>query len=278
MIEPRNTLPKNIDPAARPDRPGWIGAIAVYVFFAAVAARTLSWSETDISRLLPWYMVLEFAFLILFTITLWWPPIHPKWLHLYFGVQAAIIFGLLSIYSHLDFLTILFALLCYQVALAFKRRGRWVWISIFIILTFSSLMIYKAPLKALSLAMTPMAGCLIFSAFPIASQAIEFARKESQTLLRELQDKQQQLQEYAGQVEELTAMEERNRLARELHDSVSQTMCSILLNIRSAQIMLNMNPSKLRLQLEHLQTQTLDALNEMRSLINQLRPVDPNRE
>jgi signal transduction histidine kinase len=278
MTELSSTMSERFEAVIRPDRPGWIGAVAVYVFFAAVVVRTLSWSETDISRLLPWYMGLEFAFLILFTITLWRPPIRPKWLHFYFGVQAAIIFGLLSIYSHLDFLTILFALLCYQVALVFKTRDRWIWIGIFIVLTCGSLMIYKGALKGLSLAMTPMAGCLIFSAFTIASQETELARKKSQALLRELQDKHQQLQEYTGQVEELTAMEERNRLARELHNSVSQTMFSILLNTRSAQIMLKQNPSRLRFQLEQLQTQTMDALTQMRSLINQLRPVDPKRE
>jgi signal transduction histidine kinase len=73
-------------------------------------------------------------------------------------------------------------------------------------------------------------------------------------------------------VEELAAMEERNRLARELHDSVSQTMFSLLLATRSAQILLERDPVRVRPQLEQLQELTQSALAQMRSLIAELRP------
>jgi signal transduction histidine kinase len=276
ISELRTALSEKIDPSSLPNRPGWIGAVAVYVFFTAVAVRTLSWTETDISQLLPWYIALGLSYLILFTVVLWWPPYRRIWLWIYFVVQTSIILGLLSIYSHLDFLTILFILLSYQIALVFKSRDRWIWIGLFLVLTSGSLMVYKGVLKGLSQAMTPMAGCIIFSAYTIASQEIEFARKKSQKLLMELQNKHQKLQEYAGRVEELASMEERNRLARELHDSVSQTMFSILLNTRSAQIILKRTPNRLRGQLKQLQSLTLDALTEMRGLINQLRPIIPD--
>jgi len=278
LPEPKIALSVQPPSASRPTRPGWIGAIAVYVFFAAVAARTLSWTETDISPLLPLYMAFEAVFLFLFTWVLWWPPYSLKWLHIYFSVQAAIILGLLSLYSHLDFLTILFILLSYQAALVFQGRDRWIWIGLSLVFTSGSLMIYKGTLKGLSQAMTPMAGCIIFSAYTIASHEFELARAKSQAMLKELQGKHEKLQVYAGQVEEIAAMDERNRLARELHDSVSQTMFGILLNTKSAQILLKRDPSRLRVQLVHLQTLTLDALSEMRGLINQLRPVEPRSQ
>jgi two-component system NarL family sensor kinase len=82
--------------------------------------------------------------------------------------------------------------------------------------------------------------------------------------------------------------EERNRLARELHDSVSQTMFSIILNIRSTQILLERDPAQVRAQqvraqqvrtqLEQLQKLTQSALAQMRSLIAQLRPGDSANE
>jgi signal transduction histidine kinase len=275
----RPAQPILAEPVSRSNKPGWIDAVAVYVFFAAVAVRTMFWTETDITRLFPWYIAGETAYLVLFTIVLWRPPTQRGWVQIYFIVQAALLLGLLSLYSHLDFLTILFILLSYQAALVLKDQDRWIWIGIFLFLTCSSLMIYKGALKGLSLAMTPMAGCIIFSAYTIASHEIENARLKSQTLLKELQEKHQKLQEYVGQVEELASMDERNRLARELHDSVSQTMFGILLNTRSAQIMLKRSPEKLRSQLTQLQSQTLEALAEMRGLINQLRPVEPkNRQ
>jgi signal transduction histidine kinase len=91
-------------------------------------------------------------------------------------------------------------------------------------------------------------------------------------MLGELQDTHRQLQAYADQVEELAAMEERNRLARELHDSVSQTLFSIVLHTRSAQILLERDPPRIRPQLQRLQELTQNALAQMRGLIAQLRP------
>jgi signal transduction histidine kinase len=91
-------------------------------------------------------------------------------------------------------------------------------------------------------------------------------------LLNELQETHRQLEAQAGQVEELAAMQERNRLARELHDSVSQTMFSIVLNIRSTQILLEREPDRVRPQLEQLQELTSRALSQMRTLISQWRP------
>ena len=91
-------------------------------------------------------------------------------------------------------------------------------------------------------------------------------------MLAELEATHRRLKTYAGQVEELAALEERNRLARELHDSVSQTIFSLILNARSAQMLLERDPARVRSQLEQLQELAQSALGEMRGLIAQLRP------
>ncbi len=127
-------------------------------------------------------------------------------------------------------------------------------------------------LRGLSLGLTTMAGCVIIPAYILANREIEIAQAESQAMLNELEVTHQQLQAYAGQVEELAAIEERNRLARELHDSISQMIFSIVLNTRSAQILAQRDPARVRPQLEQLQSLAQDALAEMRGLITQLRP------
>lgn len=78
----------------------------------------------------------------------------------------------------------------------------------------------------------------------------------------------------AGHVEELSAIHERERLARELHDSASQTMFSIRLHARAAEIMLEREPDGVQSQLEQLQTLTRSALDNMRGLIAHLRPQE----
>lgn len=72
--------------------------------------------------------------------------------------------------------------------------------------------------------------------------------------------------------QEAAVLEERNRLARELHDSVSQQLFSIMLTAQAARAHLDKNPQRTAAQLERLQETAIAALTEMRALIFQLRP------
>ncbi len=246
--------------------------IAAYLIYAAVVARTMALTETEIRDLLPRYLGLFSIYLVLFTAVLWWPRIRPVWLHLYFFVQSAIVLALLSLSPHLDFLTTSFVLLSFQAGTVFTDRTRSVWVGMFILLTAGSLVFYLGILRGLALGLIHMAGCVVYPAYLTVSHEIEKARAQSQAMLGELQETHRQLQAYASRVEELAAMEERNRLARELHDSVSQTMFSIVLNIRSTQILLEREPARVRPQLEQLQELTQNVLADMRGLIAKLRP------
>ena len=67
-------------------------------------------------------------------------------------------------------------------------------------------------------------------------------------------------------------LEERNRLARELHDSVTQQLFSMTLTAQAARAQLARNPQRVAAQLERLQETATAALAEMRALIYQLRP------
>ncbi|HMQ35453.1 MAG TPA: sensor histidine kinase, partial [Chloroflexaceae bacterium] len=67
-------------------------------------------------------------------------------------------------------------------------------------------------------------------------------------------------------------LEERNRLARELHDSVTQQLFSMTLTSQAARAQLERNPQRVAAQLERLQETSTAALAEMRALIFQLRP------
>jgi signal transduction histidine kinase len=253
-------------------RPSRAGVVAAYLICAAVIARTLAVTDTEVRDLLPWYLGLFSIYLVLFTAVLWRPGLRPVWLHLYFFIQSAVVLALLSLSPHLDFLTAPFVLLSFQAGLVFTGRARSMWIGVFILLTGGSLVFYLGVLRGLALGLIPMATCIVYPAYLTISHEIEKARAQSQAMLGELRETHRRLQAYAGHVEELAALEERNRLARELHDSVSQTMFSIVLNIRSTQILLERDPTRIQPQLERLQELTQNALAEMRSLIARLRP------
>lgn len=72
---------------------------------------------------------------------------------------------------------------------------------------------------------------------------------------------------------ELSVVEERNRLARELHDAVSQTLFSVNLTAQAALELVDRDPEKAKQQIAHLLELTRHATTEMRSLIFELRPA-----
>jgi PAS domain S-box-containing protein len=74
------------------------------------------------------------------------------------------------------------------------------------------------------------------------------------------------------QAQELAALEERQRLARELHDSVTQSLFSMTLMSRALPRLLDREPVRAREQLERLSELSQGALAEMRALIFELRP------
>lgn len=102
-------------------------------------------------------------------------------------------------------------------------------------------------------------------------QELSSVNRTLQARLEELQEAHIQLREYATQAGELAIVQERNRLARELHDSVTQTIFSMTLTTEAAHILLRRDPTQAASHLDRLQQLAQGALNEMRSLIQQLR-------
>jgi signal transduction histidine kinase len=77
---------------------------------------------------------------------------------------------------------------------------------------------------------------------------------------------------------ELSTLSERNRLALELHDAVSQRLFSLVLTAEAAGELLDRDASAARKQVEKLKLLAQQALDELRSLIFELRPPDLERD
>jgi signal transduction histidine kinase len=68
------------------------------------------------------------------------------------------------------------------------------------------------------------------------------------------------------------ALEERQKLARELHDSVSQALYGIALGARTARTLLDRDPARVAEPLDYVMSLAEAGLTEMRALIFELRP------
>lgn len=102
------------------------------------------------------------------------------------------------------------------------------------------------------------------------------ARLEIERLAGELKAANQKLREYAVQIEELATTQERNRLAREIHDSLGHYLTVVNVQLEAAKTVLAHDPTRALSALEKAQTLTKNGLAEVRRSVAALRasPID----
>ncbi|GGM23885.1 sensor histidine kinase YfiJ [Paraliobacillus quinghaiensis] len=88
---------------------------------------------------------------------------------------------------------------------------------------------------------------------------------------QELQDAHQQLHTYSKQVEELTLIQERNRISREIHDTVGHKMTALLMQLQLAKELRDLDPKKSEATIELCEGLAREALNEIRLSVRTLQ-------
>jgi NarL family two-component system sensor histidine kinase LiaS len=99
------------------------------------------------------------------------------------------------------------------------------------------------------------------------------APDELGALARRLNSMARELRNLLTTRQELAALEERNRIARELHDSVKQQVFAASMQLGAARALISDPEDPAAKRLEEAQRLTAQAQNELNALIHQLRPV-----
>ncbi|MCQ3972646.1 MAG: hypothetical protein DPW09_04265 [Anaerolineae bacterium] len=247
--------------------------LAFYLLFAAVAIRGLA-IYFSAGHSLRWLVAgLLLIYGVLLASEIWLTRRWQGYASFYLVVQAGVVLGLSLLPPFLDFFAVLYIPLSTQAMFFFVPAPGFRWIGLFTLCMAGGLVYGYGWLDALPFILLYGSSYFFVGSYASVTAQAEAARRESQTLLAELQTAHHQLQMYAAQAEELAVTKERNHLARELHDSVTQTIFSITLTAKSARILLERDPAQARVQLDHLQELAQNALTEMRALIFQLRPA-----
>jgi two-component system, NarL family, sensor histidine kinase YdfH len=98
------------------------------------------------------------------------------------------------------------------------------------------------------------------------------AREQAQSLLKDLEVANRQLSEYAARVEDLTIANERQRMARELHDTLSQGLAGLILQLEASDAHLaGDRPERARSILQQAMEKARATLAEARQAIDNLR-------
>jgi signal transduction histidine kinase len=248
---------------------GYQGSYLIgFIIIGVVALRVMLFYQSNLS-----VVILLLAIYGLLYILEPWLSSHINWhKFLYFPVQTTVVIALTNLRPFTDISSLLYVPLCIQVMRAFSRRAALIWIIIYVALLAVTLILGLGWQEGFALVLLYLAVCTFLVSYDFLYSRTQADQAESQRLLADLQSAHQKLQEYAAQAEELAAARERNRLARELHDSVSQAIFSITLTSQSARLLLDREPARVPEQIDHLQTMTEDALSQLRALIAQLRP------
>jgi NarL family two-component system sensor histidine kinase YdfH len=102
------------------------------------------------------------------------------------------------------------------------------------------------------------------------------AREQAQALAQQLEKVNQQLSEYAAQVEDLTIANERQRMARELHDTLSQGLTGIILQLEAIEAHLTNNRVEKAISIvSNAMQQARSTLADARNAIDDLRGAQP---
>lgn len=106
----------------------------------------------------------------------------------------------------------------------------------------------------------------------IISRLIREQRRQ-RTSLREAN---QQLAQYAVTLEQLAVSRERNRMARDLHDTLAHTLSAVAIQLEAVTTVWDSNPEIARQRIDKIQGITRDGLGETRRALQALRssPLD----
>ena len=214
------------------------------------------------------------CFLLLFLVEHGLSKRVEKWFNIYLGVQSLLVFLLIINSNHedYDYISILFAILGMQAMQHLKSRSGTFWITIFFILFGVPFIWFEGALEGVIRVILFGSVMIFLSAYSLSTRRAQEAHGQNKSLMQQLQEANQQLESHSDTLKQLGVARERQHLARELHDSVTQTIFSMTLTTQSAMLLLERDPNRVGIQLERLNQLAQSALAEMHTLISELRP------
>jgi signal transduction histidine kinase len=241
----------------------WVFALTVAFLWAAAVLRSVLAFDGQ-ERQLALALVAVWLLLVLVV-----PLAERRWAPsfvLLLAAQSAVILVLLTRSASSDYFALLLAAPTMQAMERWRPGAVAVLIAVFAALTGLGLASNYGILDALPLVAIYAATNVFFAAYAYAARRAVEARARSEALAAELREANRRLVESAGQAERLGAARERQQLARDLHDSVTQTLFSMTLNAQAAQLLLRRDPNEVTAQLDQIDELAHAALGEMAAL------------
>ncbi len=248
-----------------------IATFVSYLMITAVSLLGISEYPDARSQTIP---VLALFFLLMFVQPLL-PPSRKGLSTIYITLQLLLMVALYFIVPLVDYWAILLIPTIIYAVHVFRLEVGLIWVAIFS--TVVSIIIVDR--HGFGVALVYFAAYVFFASYAFLLEKTEKTQAESQQLLAELQKSNRKLTELAFNAEELATIKERNRLARELHDSVTQSLYSLtLLSAGWRRLAVKGQLASVEDSFAEIEEVAQHALKEMRLLIYELRPPALEKE
>jgi signal transduction histidine kinase len=189
----------------------------------------------------------------------------PRHAMIYFAVQTLPLIGLVGVSGTSDIWGLLFFILGFQAVLALPNRTAIGWLALLYLIQSGAALWFGGPWRIINVLFNIAVFCLTY-VFAHALRQAEITRRENEQLIEELRVAQRQLRD-------LAVADERNRLARDLHDSVKQQVFATTMQLGAARVLLERDPQAAKGHLHEAELLAQQAGAELSLLIHELRPV-----
>jgi signal transduction histidine kinase len=191
----------------------------------------------------------------------------PGRLSAYFIIQGIIILALLRLSASSDTFVLFLYILALEAATVLLGRHALAWIAGFYLLA-SLNMLWNQGTGGVLVIFFYAAAFLLTAVCGSALRQTEIARRKNEELLEELKTTQRQLQD-------LAVIGERNRMAREMHDSLGHRLTVSIVQLEGAQRLIPTDPERAARMVGTMRDEMKEALAELRRTVSALRAPLP---
>jgi signal transduction histidine kinase len=183
---------------------------------------------------------------------------------------SAIAIGVMAVGAAPIYGAILFFVICTVVAMRLPVGAAIAWVAGATV-ALAACMILRGQRDWVPSILSYGVGFFVFIAFSVAFRRSLQARAESEQLLAELTSAQ-------GRLRDLAVMEERQRLAREMHDAVGHRLTATAVLLEGAARLIPTDPTRAVRMLETSRVQVRQGLDELRGAVSALHSELPGAQ